>query len=152
MGSNTGVGGRLNNQKPLWGKQEVGPHDFLCSTVKAERLVLRLPIATRQCCQSSVADPATWNGLQMALRPIPLGHSALSIFCPKIIFYDSGWTGSYSDYLVLKRHYIYNHCNNSNNARKYMYMQVHVGLHDIVCEHLRELNFYITFLKLFPRC
>ena len=48
----------------------------------------------RQRRASSVAGPAAWNGLLIALRQTPVAHSALCLSSSKTTLFDRGWAWS----------------------------------------------------------
>ena len=69
----------------------------LRSANQIELLVPRARTAMRQRRSFSVAGPITWNGLPVALRLIPRGHSALFLKNLKTVLFSRGWAGSASE-------------------------------------------------------
>ena len=69
----------------------------LRSSVQAKLLVSRTRTVNRQRCAFSVAGPTAWNGLPVALRLMPVTHSALFLSSLKTTLFDRGWAGSASE-------------------------------------------------------
>src|SRR6218665_1759520 len=69
----------------------------LRSAAQAELIVPRSRTATRQRRAFSVAGPATWNGLPVTLRQIPVHHSISFLSALKTVMFDRSWAGSASE-------------------------------------------------------
>src|SRR6218665_245308 len=62
----------------------------LRSSAQMELIVPRTRTVIRQRCAFSMAGPMAWNGLRVALRLTPVGHSALFLSGLKTTLFDRG--------------------------------------------------------------
>src|SRR5688572_26108968 len=69
----------------------------LRSANQAELLVPRSRTTIKQRRSFSVAGPTTWNGLPVALRLVPRGHTTTFFVNLKTVLFSRGWTGSASE-------------------------------------------------------
>lgn len=66
----------------------------LRSSSQVELIVPHSRTSMRQHRAFSVAGPAAWNGLPVALRQVPRGHSTLFYGKLKTVLFSRGWVGS----------------------------------------------------------
>jgi len=64
------------------------------SAPQAEFIVPRSRTATKQRRAFSVANPATWNGLPVTLRQIPVDRSISFLSALETAMFERGWAGS----------------------------------------------------------